>query len=223
MRSPTRQRFVPASQSTLASHASTVPAWWAFLVTLGMTYGRTLTAFWRTGSLPPEWDYSMTLSATRLSSSLLPSTFFPSRAARLSSEQIDSNPRFVCAERVVSFGTGSSLFATVYGLRQHPILVASISWMFALIASGFCLRACTTISRTFPARFRDRAAFGAPTATAIQRVSAPRSRARQQGRGSPRRFTLLLFPLPGPGSGGCASGEEKGQKAGPQLIARHHR
>ncbi|KAK6977609.1 hypothetical protein R3P38DRAFT_518962 [Favolaschia claudopus] len=103
--------------------------------------------------------------------------------ARLGDQASQSNflPALVCAERVVSLGTGSSLFtltmAIVYGPRQRTIVVASIPLTFALVASGFCLRAHNTISCPPPDRWCSRqgsfwpAGVGLPAATVIQRVS----------------------------------------------------
>ncbi|KAK7001424.1 hypothetical protein R3P38DRAFT_2649515 [Favolaschia claudopus] len=132
-------------------------SWWAFLVTLGMSHGHALTAIWKTGSLPSsEWDYDFVGASAYIVAAAIDLIIKSRTIARLGDQASQSSllPVLVCAERVVSLGTGSSVFSLGVALRHGPhwrtVLVASIPLVLALIASGFCLHAHKTISRAAP-------------------------------------------------------------------------
>ncbi|KAK7001432.1 hypothetical protein R3P38DRAFT_1795521 [Favolaschia claudopus] len=152
-----------------------------------MSHGHALTAIWKTGSLlSSEWDYDLVGASAYIVAAAIDLILKSRTIARLGDQASQTNllPALVCAERVVSLGTGSSLFTLTaaivygpYGPRQRPMVIASIPLIFALAASGFCLRAHNTISCPPPDRWCLRqgsfwpAGVGLPAATVIQRVS----------------------------------------------------
>ncbi|KAK7001427.1 hypothetical protein R3P38DRAFT_3327156 [Favolaschia claudopus] len=132
-------------------------SWWAFLVTLGMTHGHTLMVIWKTGRLPPsEWDYDLVGASVYVVAAAIDLILKSRAIAQLGDHASESSllPALICAERVVSLGTGSFIFtlamARRHGAHWRMVLVAAIPLLFTLIASGFCFRAHQVISRTAP-------------------------------------------------------------------------
>ncbi|KAJ7260433.1 hypothetical protein B0H12DRAFT_1107330 [Mycena haematopus] len=134
-------------------------SWWAFLITLAMTHGHTGMALLRTRQLPSErWDYDLIGASSYIVAAAIDLIHKSRTIARLGDKASESMllPALVCAERVVSVGTGSSLFSLSIALvcgglsRWRTLSVATIPLIFALTASAFCLRAHDTISRTRP-------------------------------------------------------------------------
>jgi hypothetical protein len=132
--------------------------WWAFLVTLGMTHGHMVMAVLRKGYLRSEWDYDLIGTSSYTVAAAINLIYKSKAIAQLGDKASESSllPALVCAERVVSVGTGSSLFtlagALIYGrpYRLRTIGIAAIPPIFALVASGFCLHAHQAISRMAP-------------------------------------------------------------------------
>ncbi|KAJ7120847.1 hypothetical protein C8R44DRAFT_786883 [Mycena epipterygia] len=129
-------------------------AWWGWLITLGMTHVHTLR---RVGAhhLRQEWDYDL-IAASCYAIAASIDLILKSRAIAQLGEKASESvllPALVCAERVVSVGIGSSLFSAASGLltlRLRTVGIATITFMFALVASGFSLRAHQVISQTAP-------------------------------------------------------------------------
>ncbi|KAJ6542348.1 hypothetical protein DFH09DRAFT_1174074 [Mycena vulgaris] len=132
-------------------------SWWAWLITLGMNHGHTIVALWKTGKLAQEWDYDL-IGASCYTAAAAIDLMLKSRAiARLGDTASTSVllPALVCAERVVSVGTGSSLFAMITALLgrssgRRTAGIAAITLIFALASSGFALRAHQAIEHTAP-------------------------------------------------------------------------
>ncbi|KAJ7674134.1 hypothetical protein B0H17DRAFT_1334986 [Mycena rosella] len=132
--------------------------WWAWLITLGMSHGHIGMALLRTGELPSEWDYDLIGASFYVVVAAVDLVHKSRTIAQLGDQANESVllPALVCAERVVSVGTGSSLFSLATALlfgrlsRLRMIGVAAIPVLFALIASGFTLHAHQTISHTAP-------------------------------------------------------------------------
>ncbi|KAJ7476295.1 hypothetical protein B0H11DRAFT_2031896 [Mycena galericulata] len=133
-------------------------AWWAFLVTIGMTHGHTIMVILRTGHLPSEWDYDLIAASSYTVAAAIDLIYKSNTIAQLGDKASESSllPALVCAERAVELGSGASLFtlaaALIYGrpYRLHTIGIAAIPPIFALVASRFCLHAHQAISRTAP-------------------------------------------------------------------------
>jgi hypothetical protein len=132
--------------------------WWAWLITLGMSHAHMGMALRTTGKLPSGWDYEL-IGASYYTVAAAVDLILKSRAiARLGDKAGESVllPALVCAERVVSVGTGSSLFTLFIstrfcrssGLREADIVL--IPLIFALVASGFVRHAHRTIAQTAP-------------------------------------------------------------------------
>ncbi|KAJ6511199.1 hypothetical protein C8R45DRAFT_402688 [Mycena sanguinolenta] len=132
--------------------------WWAFLITLGISHGHTIMTILRTGQLPSEsWDYDLIGASSYVVAAAIDLIHKSRTVAGLGDKACESVllPALLCAERVVSVGTGSSLFslAIAYpcgGLFRLRTIPATISLIFALIASFFCLRAHEALSCTEP-------------------------------------------------------------------------
>ncbi|KAK6977599.1 hypothetical protein R3P38DRAFT_518747 [Favolaschia claudopus] len=130
--------------------------WWAFLVTLGMTHGHTALAVSRTGRLSSEWDYDLIAASAYIVAAAIDLMHKSKTIARLGDAASQSSliPALICAERVVSVGTGSSLYSLTislfFGPRLRSTAVALIPLFFALVSSGFCLHAHNAIFRTAP-------------------------------------------------------------------------
>ncbi|KAJ7790209.1 hypothetical protein B0H14DRAFT_2940569, partial [Mycena olivaceomarginata] len=87
-------------------------AWLAWLLTLGMTHGHALRAM--TGELKNEWDYD-----------LIGASGYTIAAAAANTSSL--LPALLCAERVISVGTGSSLLQSRHcfssgGFRAHEAI-----------------------------------------------------------------------------------------------------
>ncbi|KAK6977615.1 hypothetical protein R3P38DRAFT_3237030 [Favolaschia claudopus] len=161
--SQTRGIYGPASRPTPQSLASTDHAAGGHSSSrwgrLGMTHGHTLMAIRKTGRLdlpPSEWDYDLVGASVYVVAAAIDLILKSRAIAQLGDQASESNllPALVCAERVVSLGTGSFIFtlamARRHGAHWRTVLVAAIPLLFTLIASGFCFRAHQVISRTAP-------------------------------------------------------------------------
>ncbi|KAJ7441569.1 hypothetical protein FB451DRAFT_1377235 [Mycena latifolia] len=140
-------------------------AWWAWLVTLGMTHGHMGVAFLIQGDLPAEWDYDLIAAGGYIIAASI-DLIQKSRAIAQLGEGASESPlllALICAERVVVIGTGSSLFTMVTslfggcsGVRRAG--TATIPLLLALVASFFAFRAHEAISHAVPViwcRFHD--------------------------------------------------------------------
>ncbi|KAK7001290.1 hypothetical protein R3P38DRAFT_1790562 [Favolaschia claudopus] len=93
-------------------------AWWGFLITLGMTHGHAAMAIYKEERIPPDWDYDLTSAAFYVSVAAVDLVLKSRTISQLEDPASQSNliPALVCAERVVSLGTGSLLFSTLISL-----------------------------------------------------------------------------------------------------------
>ncbi|KAK7033405.1 hypothetical protein R3P38DRAFT_794145 [Favolaschia claudopus] len=130
-------------------------AWWAFLITLGMTHGHSIMAIMKTGHLSSEWDYDLIGASSYTVAAAIDLISKSKAIADLGDEASNSTmiPALVCAERVVWMGTGSSLFTLAVALfyrpyRFHTIGIAAMPTLFAIIVSAYCLRAHRAIAST---------------------------------------------------------------------------
>ncbi|KAJ7716411.1 hypothetical protein B0H14DRAFT_3012901 [Mycena olivaceomarginata] len=140
-------------------------AWCAFLVTLGMSHGRTGLVLLRTGEAPSDWDYDL-MGASAYSVFAAVDLILKSRAiAELGDKAAESMliPAFICAECVVFVGTGSSLFTLFLNIpwgpatephRSHSFLprvangLAMAVLVLAVVATGFCFHAHRVVCNT---------------------------------------------------------------------------
>ncbi|KAK7001294.1 hypothetical protein R3P38DRAFT_3048343 [Favolaschia claudopus] len=135
-------------------------AWWGFLLTLGMTHGHAGMAVLKTGRISPEWDYDLTSAAFYAVVAAIDLIFTSRALSRLGDAASQSTliPSLVCAERVVSLGTGSFLFASAFSLvygssfkhRLRLLCIAAIPLTFALVASIFSFHAHQVMSHSAP-------------------------------------------------------------------------
>ncbi|KAJ7036299.1 hypothetical protein C8F04DRAFT_483763 [Mycena alexandri] len=136
--------------------------YWAWLITLGMSHGHTGLALLRTGKLPAGWDYDLIGATCYIVAAAIDLMHKSRTIAQLGDKASESVllPALVCAERVVSVGTGSSLVSmavallSIYssGMRRAGILLgtAIIPLIFALVASRMTFHAHGVISQTTP-------------------------------------------------------------------------
>ncbi|KAJ7845709.1 hypothetical protein B0H14DRAFT_3138993 [Mycena olivaceomarginata] len=137
-------------------------AWCTWLITLGMSQGHTFMALATTNKLPSV-DYDLVAASFYTVAAAIDLMAKSVTIARLGDKAGESVllPALLCAERVVSLGTGFSLwtiiialcFGRLSGLRTASI--ALIPLIFAHVASVFTLRAHQIISRTAPVPWCD--------------------------------------------------------------------
>ncbi|KAJ7366070.1 hypothetical protein DFH08DRAFT_833440 [Mycena albidolilacea] len=132
-------------------------AWWAWLITLGMTHGHMWAAWLTMGDLAAEWDYDLIAAGSYIIAASIDLILKSRQIAQLGEGASESPllPALACAERVVSIGTGSSVFSVVTSLiggssGLHRAGIAMVPLLFALVASAFVLRAHEAISHTTP-------------------------------------------------------------------------
>ncbi|KAJ6484827.1 hypothetical protein C8R45DRAFT_1098971 [Mycena sanguinolenta] len=116
--------------------------WWAWLITLGMTvtHGHSFLA----RAEPDAWDYNLMGASGYIVAAAIDLTLKARAIRNLGDSACESPllPALLCAERVVSLGTGSSLFTIAtagYVGRSsggRRAAIALIPVVFALIASG---------------------------------------------------------------------------------------
>ncbi|KAF7368038.1 hypothetical protein MSAN_00869700 [Mycena sanguinolenta] len=130
-------------------------AWWAWLITLGMTHGHSFLAM---AESREEWDYDLFAASGYIIAAAIDLISKGRAIARLGDAASESPllPALLCAERVVSVGTGSSLFTIITASIFHGsagrrrAAIALVPLIFALVASWFTLRAHQEIFQTFP-------------------------------------------------------------------------
>ncbi|KAJ7796809.1 hypothetical protein B0H14DRAFT_2913456, partial [Mycena olivaceomarginata] len=128
-------------------------AWLAWLLTLGMTHGHALRAM--TGELKNEWDYDL-IGASGYTIAAAVDLIFKAKAVSQLGEAANISsllPALLCAERVISVGTGSSLLSLVIasasgGFRSFAI--AALTLIFAVVASFYAFSAHEAIFKTTP-------------------------------------------------------------------------
>ncbi|KAJ6600274.1 hypothetical protein DFH09DRAFT_1271187 [Mycena vulgaris] len=134
-------------------------AWWAWLITLGMSHSHTTMALLRTGGTSPELDYDLIAATFYTVAATFDLIFKAWEIAQLGEKASQSVllPALVCAERVVSIGAGSSVFIlTVIFFMGHAYstcrtaVIAFIPLLPALVASGFTFYVHRVISKTAP-------------------------------------------------------------------------
>ncbi|KAJ7881635.1 hypothetical protein B0H13DRAFT_2049296 [Mycena leptocephala] len=113
-------------------------AWWAWLITLGMTHGHR--------ALAADWDYDLIAAGGYIIAASI-DLIVKSRAVAQLGERASESPllpALLCAERVVAIGTGSSIFTVLISFngKSFPLRragTATIPFLFAFIASFFPL------------------------------------------------------------------------------------
>ncbi|KAJ6516966.1 hypothetical protein DFH09DRAFT_1195770, partial [Mycena vulgaris] len=136
-------------------------AWWAWLITLGMTNSHTSLAFLKFlkgAELPLEWDYDLIGASCYTAAAAIDLILKARIIAALgdSGSQSVLLPALLCAERVVVIGTGSSLFTVASTIFSSPWLhlrtagIAIIPVVLAVAAAPFTWRAHEAIVRTAP-------------------------------------------------------------------------
>ncbi|KAJ7347800.1 hypothetical protein DFH08DRAFT_153441 [Mycena albidolilacea] len=136
--------------------------WWAWLITLGLSHAHTGMALLTTGELPSGWDYDL-IGVSFYTTVAAIDLMRKSRAiAQLGDKASESAllPALVCAERVVSIGTGSSLFSATVALlsgffsdlrkARTLLCITTIPLIFSLVASGFTSHVHQVILQTAP-------------------------------------------------------------------------
>ncbi|KAF7358602.1 hypothetical protein MSAN_01198800 [Mycena sanguinolenta] len=126
-------------------------SWWAWLITLGMTHAHSLLV----ASGPAEWDYDLIAASGYIIAAAIDLTLKVRAIGRLREDARESPllPALLCAERVVSVGTGSSLFtiatASFVGGSSAPrrVGIAIITIVFAVVASCFTFQTYQAIFR----------------------------------------------------------------------------
>ncbi|KAJ7794823.1 hypothetical protein B0H13DRAFT_2171086 [Mycena leptocephala] len=132
-------------------------AWWAWLITLGMTHGRMFVTLPKNRALAADWDYDLIAAGGYIIAASI-DLIVKSRAVAQLEERASESPllpALLCAERVVAIGTGSSIFTVLISFngKSFPLRragTATIPFLFAFIASFFVLRAHEAIAHTTP-------------------------------------------------------------------------
>ncbi|KAJ6473833.1 hypothetical protein C8R45DRAFT_1077734 [Mycena sanguinolenta] len=124
-----------------------------------MTHGHMIVRCLATGKVSEEWDYDLIGASGYIIAAAVDLILKSGSVAQLGDAASESPllPALLCAERVVSIGTGSSLFTilTALGFVRGPAgrrraAIAIIPLTFALVASWFTLRAHQAIFLTAP-------------------------------------------------------------------------
>jgi hypothetical protein len=113
-----QQLFSRMSDDTPISGFYGPGAWWAWLITMGMAHGHLIKALWVSGHLADEWDYDLIGASYYIVVAAIDLMLKARAISQLGDTASASKllPALVCAERVVSLGTGSSLFSIVISL-----------------------------------------------------------------------------------------------------------
>ncbi|KAJ6469906.1 hypothetical protein C8R45DRAFT_1218359, partial [Mycena sanguinolenta] len=141
-------------------------SWWAWLILLVMMHAHMVVSFLSSVEPPEEWDYDL-ISASGYIVAAAIDLILKSRAIKkLGGSACESPllPALFCAKRVVSVGTGASLFTIALASYvggssgSRRIAIAIIPIVFAVIAAWFSFRAHQAIFRTdshIPCRLPD--------------------------------------------------------------------
>ncbi|KAF8179516.1 hypothetical protein K438DRAFT_1977225 [Mycena galopus ATCC 62051] len=133
-------------------------AWLAWLVALGMSHGHALRAMMAHRELKNEWDYDLIGTSGY---TIAAAVDLMSKAKAISQLREAANtssllPALLCAERVVSVGTGSSLLSLTIGLASpnsggfRSFSIAALVLFFAIVASFSAFNAHEAIFETTP-------------------------------------------------------------------------
>ncbi|KAJ7695273.1 hypothetical protein B0H14DRAFT_2650635 [Mycena olivaceomarginata] len=129
--------------------------WWAWLITLGMTHGHTLVGWLNGKEQRAEWDYDFIGASAYTVAAAINLMHKAREISQLGDKASESVllPGLMCAERVVSLGTASSVFtvtAAVYrgDWKVWTVGVAMITLVFTVVASVFAANAHTAINLT---------------------------------------------------------------------------
>ncbi|KAF7359777.1 hypothetical protein MVEN_00702500 [Mycena venus] len=132
-------------------------AWWAWLITLGLTHGHTLMHLTKAEEEPPEWDYDLIGASAYIVAAAIDLVHKGREISQLGDKASESMllPALLCAERVVAVGMGSTLFSLATAAYRGSSMVrttcvAIIPLIFALIASGFSASAHEAIQTIAP-------------------------------------------------------------------------
>ncbi|KAJ7266272.1 hypothetical protein C8J57DRAFT_1229672 [Mycena rebaudengoi] len=131
-------------------------SWWAWLITLGMTHAHMVVSFLSSAELPEEWDYDLIGVSGYIVAAAIDLSLKSRAMMQLGGGACESLllPALFCAERVVSVGTGASLFTISFASYvggssgRHRIAIAIIPVLFAVTAAWFSFRAHQAIFRT---------------------------------------------------------------------------
>ncbi|KAJ7795806.1 hypothetical protein B0H14DRAFT_2917527 [Mycena olivaceomarginata] len=137
-------------------------AWCTWLITLGLSHGHTFMTLLRSGE-PPSVDYDLIAASFYTAAATIDLIAKSVTIARLGVKASESVllPALLCAERVVSLGTGSYLWTIIIFLcfGRHPGLctacIVIISFVSVLVASVFTFHAHQVIFRTAPVPWCD--------------------------------------------------------------------
>ncbi|KAF7318410.1 hypothetical protein HMN09_00350200 [Mycena chlorophos] len=135
-------------------------SWYAWLLTLGMLHGHTLTLVAeqaRGREQEAEWDYDLIGASAYL---VAVSIDLMNKARQVSSLGDEAGnsllvPAMLCAERAVAVGMGSTVFTLATAHLRGPsknrtTLVAAIALFFTFMASGFSTVAHEIMHKTAP-------------------------------------------------------------------------
>ncbi|KAJ6498688.1 hypothetical protein DFH09DRAFT_1203805 [Mycena vulgaris] len=135
-------------------------AWWAWLITLGMTNIHTSLALLKGGELSLEWDSDLIGASCYTAAAVIDLILKARTIAALGDSGSRSVllPALLCAERVVVVGTGSSVFTVASALvsesspwlRLRTAGIAIVPVVLALAGVPFTWRAHEAIVRTVP-------------------------------------------------------------------------
>ncbi|KAJ7764802.1 hypothetical protein B0H16DRAFT_1454624 [Mycena metata] len=161
---------IPSQKKLLSRVTSDTPisgfygpgTWWAWLITLGLSHAHTGMALLTTGELPSGWDYDL-IGVSFYTVLAAVDLMHKSRAIAQLGDKASGSvllPALVCAERVVSIGTGSSLFSVTVALlsggfsdlrkARTLLCITTIPLVFSLVASGFTSHVHQVILQTAP-------------------------------------------------------------------------
>ncbi|KAF7375818.1 hypothetical protein MSAN_00471700 [Mycena sanguinolenta] len=148
------------TQNTPISGFYAPGSWWAWLITLGMTHAHMVVSLMVSANPWEEWDYDLIGASGYIIAAAIDLTLKGRAISHLGDSACGSPllPAFLCAERAVSVGTGSSLFTIAtasyigrFGFSaRRRVGIAIIPLVFVIVALGYSFRARQAIFRTAP-------------------------------------------------------------------------
>ncbi|KAF7367160.1 hypothetical protein MSAN_00975800 [Mycena sanguinolenta] len=130
--------------------------WWAWLITLGMAHADMVVTSLSSVKTPEVWDYDLIGASAYVVVAAIDLAVKARVIRQLGGSACESPllPAMFCAERVVSVGTGASLFTIAMGIYiggpvgHRRAAIAIIPIVFAVIGAWFSFGAHQTIFRT---------------------------------------------------------------------------
>ncbi|KAJ7876601.1 hypothetical protein B0H13DRAFT_2668589 [Mycena leptocephala] len=151
-----KELFSRLSSATPPSGFYGQGAWWAWLITLGMSHGHSVRALLK-DHRGHGWDYDL-IGASSYTVAAAVDLIFKARAVSVLGEAASASPllpAMLCAERAVLVGAGSAILSIFTALLRRSggkrlVCIAAIPLAFSLVASAFVYHAHEAMSAKTP-------------------------------------------------------------------------